>query len=54
MIPRVTGETGNRDRIQRVSEYSYVKGHGTENDFVLVPDANGRHELSAETVARAV
>jgi diaminopimelate epimerase len=35
-----------------VSEYSYVKGHGTENDFVLVPDANGRHELTPEQVAR--
>jgi diaminopimelate epimerase len=35
-----------------VSEYSFVKGHGTENDFVLVPDANGRHELSPEQVAR--
>jgi diaminopimelate epimerase len=35
-----------------VTEYHYVKGHGTENDFVLVPDANGRHELSAEDVAR--
>ena len=29
-----------------MSEYSYVKGHGTENDFVLLPDANGRHELT--------
>ncbi len=35
-----------------MSEYCYVKGHGTENDFVLLPDANGRHELSAEQVAR--
>ena len=35
-----------------MSEYSFVKGHGTENDFVLVPDANGRHELSPEQVAR--
>jgi diaminopimelate epimerase len=35
-----------------VSEYSFVKGHGTENDFVLVPDANGTHELTAEQVAR--
>jgi diaminopimelate epimerase len=35
-----------------VSEYSFVKGHGTENDFVLVPDANGQHELAAEQVAR--
>ena len=41
-----------RGRIPRVSEYSFVKGHGTENDFVLIPDANGRHELSAEQVAR--
>lgn len=32
--------------------YSFVKGHGTENDFVLIPDANGRHELTAEQVAR--
>jgi diaminopimelate epimerase len=29
----------------------FVKGHGTENDFVLVPDANGRHELTPEQVA---
>jgi diaminopimelate epimerase len=35
-----------------VSEYSFVKGHGTENDFVLIPDANGKHELSPEQVAR--
>ncbi len=33
-------------------DYSFVKGHGTENDFVLIPDANGRHELSPEQVAR--
>lgn len=33
-------------------DYSFVKGHGTENDFVLVPDANGRHELTAEQAAR--
>ncbi len=35
-----------------MTEYSFVKGHGTENDFVLIPDANGKHELSAEQVAR--
>jgi diaminopimelate epimerase len=35
-----------------VNDYSFVKGHGTENDFVLVPDANGRHELTAEQVTR--
>ena len=35
-----------------MSEYSFVKGHGTENDFVLVPDANGTHDLSPEQVVR--
>ncbi|MFL6024909.1 MAG: diaminopimelate epimerase [Marmoricola sp.] len=35
-----------------MNDYSFVKGHGTENDFVLIPDANGRHELTAEQVAR--
>ena len=33
-------------------DYSFVKGHGTENDFVLLPDANGAHELTAEQAAR--
>ncbi len=33
-------------------EYSFVKGHGTENDFVLLPDAHGRHELTPEQVSR--
>ena len=51
-IPRPAGETDTRDKLQPVIEYSFVKGHGTENDFVLVPDANGQHELSAEQVAR--
>jgi diaminopimelate epimerase len=35
-----------------VSDYPFVKGHGTRNDFVLLPDTNGRHELTAEQVAR--
>ena len=35
-----------------MTEYAFVKGHGTENDFVLLPDADGKHELSAEQVAR--
>ncbi|MCZ4500327.1 MAG: diaminopimelate epimerase [Marmoricola sp.] len=35
-----------------MTNYSFVKGHGTENDFVLVPDANGKHDLTAEQVAR--
>jgi diaminopimelate epimerase len=34
-----------------VIEYSFLKGHGTENDFVLLPDANGRHELTVGQVA---
>jgi diaminopimelate epimerase len=34
-----------------VIEYSFVKGHGTENDFVLLPDANGKHDLTVGQVA---
>ncbi|WP_313896020.1 diaminopimelate epimerase [Streptomyces sp. YIM 98790] len=30
----------------------FLKGHGTENDFVILPDPLGRLELSAATVAR--
>lgn len=33
-------------------DYSFVKGHGTENDFVLIPDARGQHDLTPEQVAR--
>jgi len=29
----------------------FVKGHGTENDFVLIPDIEGRLRLSAAAVA---
>jgi diaminopimelate epimerase len=29
----------------------FVKGHGTENDFVILPDADGALELEAATVA---
>ncbi|MDQ6641338.1 MAG: diaminopimelate epimerase [Actinomycetota bacterium] len=32
-------------------DIEFVKGHGTENDFVLLPDANGRLELTLEQVA---
>ena len=32
-------------------EYPFLKGHGTENDFVLLPDANGKHELTVGQVA---
>lgn len=30
----------------------FVKGHGTENDFVLLPDPEGRLDLPASLVAR--
>ncbi|MFI0354667.1 diaminopimelate epimerase [Actinomadura sp. 9N407] len=30
----------------------FVKGHGTENDFVILPDAGGALELEPATVAR--
>jgi diaminopimelate epimerase len=30
----------------------FLKGHGTENDFVILPDPDGALELSPETVAR--
>ena len=31
---------------------AFTKGHGTENDFVLVPDLEGVRELTAEQAAR--
>jgi diaminopimelate epimerase len=31
---------------------AFVKGHGTENDFVLLPDADGALSLDADLVAR--
>lgn len=31
-------------------EVAFVKGHGTGNDFVVVPDLDGRHDLSAAQV----
>lgn len=31
---------------------TFLKGHGTENDFVIVPDPDGLLDLSAEQVAR--
>lgn len=34
-----------------MSDLHFVKGHGTKNDFVLVPDAQGRLELSEAQVA---
>ncbi|MER6997453.1 diaminopimelate epimerase [Streptomyces sp. NPDC000410] len=34
------------------SSFAFLKGHGTENDFVIVPDPEGALELSADSVAR--
>ncbi|MEU5878483.1 diaminopimelate epimerase [Spirillospora sp. NPDC047279] len=30
----------------------FIKGHGTENDFVILPDADGHLDLTPELVAR--
>ena len=30
----------------------FLKGHGTENDFVILPDPDGVLDLTPETVAR--
>ena len=37
--------------VRMADRLTFTKGHGTENDFVLVPDANGRFELTAGQVA---
>ncbi|MBT2383906.1 diaminopimelate epimerase [Streptomyces sp. ISL-11] len=34
------------------TQIAFLKGHGTENDFVIVPDHDGRIELSPAAVAR--
>ncbi|KIQ65844.1 diaminopimelate epimerase [Kitasatospora griseola] len=34
-----------------MSGTAFLKGHGTQNDFVIVPDPDGELELSAATVA---
>lgn len=34
----------------RLNEIRFVKGHGTGNDFVVVPDVDGRLDLDADTV----
>jgi diaminopimelate epimerase len=37
--------------IDRVNRIHFVKGHGTENDFVLIPDPDAGVELSTSAVA---
>lgn len=34
----------------RLNEVPFVKGHGTGNDFVVIPDVDGRLDLTAEQV----
>ncbi|MCC3769491.1 diaminopimelate epimerase [Streptomyces sp. UNOC14_S4] len=34
------------------AQIAFLKGHGTENDFVIIPDHDGRLELSPAAVAR--
>jgi diaminopimelate epimerase len=36
--------------VTRLNEIPFVKGHGTGNDFVLIPDLDGRRGLSADQV----
>jgi diaminopimelate epimerase len=38
--------------VHMADQTAFTKGHGTENDFVLVPDLEGVLELSAEQAAR--
>jgi diaminopimelate epimerase len=38
--------------VDMADQTAFSKGHGTENDFVLVPDLEGVLELSAEQAAR--
>jgi len=37
--------------IEIVSEIPFLKGHGTRNDFIVVPDPDGALSLSASSVA---
>lgn len=36
--------------MSRLDELPFVKGHGAGNDFVVVPDVDGRRELTADQV----
>jgi len=36
--------------VTRLNEIPFVKGHGTGNDFVLIPDLDGRRGLSVDQV----
>jgi len=36
--------------VTRIDEAAFVKGHGTGNDFVLIPDHDGRRDLTPDQV----
>jgi len=36
--------------VARLNEVAFVKGHGTENDFVVIPDVDGHLDLTADQV----
>jgi diaminopimelate epimerase len=38
--------------VTRTQRLAFLKGHGTENDFVIAPDPDGRLDLPATAVAR--
>ena len=42
----------NDDTADRAQGVPFLKGHGTENDFVIVPDPDGRLDLGPAVVAR--
>jgi diaminopimelate epimerase len=50
--PRGPERRGKARTIVDVGEIAFVKGHGTRNDFVLLPDPDGALELTADLVAR--
>lgn len=37
--------------VARLNEVAFVKGHGTGNDFVVIPDVDGHLELTSEQVS---
>lgn len=51
----LAGETAGPPPYHRTvstTQIAFLKGHGTENDFVIIPDYDGRIELSPAAVAR--
>lgn len=48
--PRSAGSTPNREN-GNVADIEFSKGHGTQNDFVVLPDPEVRLELTPERIA---